>query len=309
MKIMVAGGGAFGKEHLGTLRSIGGVTLAVAETRQDERERLVGMFGLADHDEDAFILLERFAPDGLVVATPADAHAPLAIAALRRGVPVLVEKPVAPDSGTMRQLCDADAASEAFLQPGHILRFSPSHRSLHDIVRVGEIGAMLHFSSSRFRDESHVSRYRDIDPVLMTMIHDIDLAVWFDGSAALSAVASRLPSGTSRSLTTATLASANGVTWRLSTAWLHPGPACPPDRIEVFGAEGSVTLEAGRGIEVYGKNARHIAVGETEDPLREELNCFIAGIRAGASKAPVTPQDALNGLLAAEMILRALSGK
>ena len=58
---------------------------------------------------------------------------------------------------------------------------------------------------------------------------------------------------------------------------------------------------------MYGKNAKHIAVGETEDPLREELNCFIAGIRAGAPKAPVTPQDALNGLLAAEMILRALS--
>ena len=307
MKIMVAGGGAFGKEHLGALRSIGGLTLAVAETWQDERKKLVGMFALTDHDEDAFALLDRFSPDGVVVATPADAHAPLAIAALGRGVPVLVEKPVAADTGTMRRLCDADAASKAFLQPGHILRFSSGHRLLHDIIRQGEIGSMLQFSSSRFRDETHASRYRDIDPVLMTMIHDIDLALWFDGTAALSAVASRLPAGTSRSLTTATVASTGGVTWRLSTAWLHPGPDCPPDRIEIFGAEGSATFEAGRGIEVYGKKARHIDVGETEDPLREELDCFIAGIRAGASQAPVTPGDALSGLLAAEMILASLS--
>ena len=174
-------------------------------------------------------------------------------------------------------------------------------------MQQGEIGAMLQFSSNRFRDDSHVSRYRDTDPVLMTMIHDIDLAIWFDGSAALSAVASRLPFGTSRSLTTATLASGNGATWRLATAWLHPGPACPPDRIEIFGTEGSATFEAGRGIEVYGRNARHVGVGEAEDPLRAELDCFIAGIRVGASKAPVSPQDALSGLLAAEMILQALS--
>ncbi len=88
---MVAGGGAFGKEHLTTLAAMGGVALAVAETRADELARLAAMFALADRDADGFALLERFAPDGVVVATPAAVHAPLAARALERGIPVLVD--------------------------------------------------------------------------------------------------------------------------------------------------------------------------------------------------------------------------
>ena len=306
MKILVAGGGLFGKEHLKTLTAIGGVTMAVAERREPELALLSAMFTLADRDTDAFALLDRFAPDGVIVATPAEAHAPLATAALGRGVPVLVEKPVAADVSTMRELCDVAARSSAFLQPGHILRFSAAHQQLLDILRRGEIGTLLHFSSRRYRDASHAARYTDIDPVLMTMIHDIDLALWFDGGAALSAHATRRPGFTSRSLTNARLESSTGATWDVSTAWLHPSLACPADRVEIVGSAGSAELFVGSHIEVFAADHRHIAVPADEDPLRAELDCFLTGIRAGVSQAPVTPGDALNGLLAAEMIIEAL---
>lgn len=309
MKILVAGGGIFGKEHLKTLTTIGGLTLAAAETRETELARLGEMFPLADRDTDAFALLERFAPDGIVIATPAAAHAPLAIAALERGVPVLVEKPVAPDAATMRRLCGVAVASNSFLQPGHILRFSAGHRQLLDIFRQGEIGELLHFTSRRYRDASHAVRYTDIDPVLMTMIHDIDLALWFDGGTAVSAHAARRPEATNRSLTTAWLESSTGATWQISTAWLHPGPDCPPDRVEIVGTQGSAELVVGSHIDVFGPARRRIDMSAPDDPLRTELDCFLAGIRARASQAPVTPQDALNGLLAAEMILHALDGR
>jgi predicted dehydrogenase len=309
MKIMVAGGGAFGKEHLKTLVAIGGLTLAVAEMRPPELARLSEMFPLADGDADSMALLERFVPDGVVIATPAEAHAPLAVAALERGVPVLVEKPVAPDAATMRELCAVASRSSAFLQPGHILRFSTGHRRLFDILRSGEIGGLLQFSSRRFRDASHAKRYTDIDPVLMTMVHDIDLALWFDGSTAVSATATRRPAGSSRSLTVAHLRSSSGAAWKLSTAWLHPGSVCPPDRVEIVSAEGSAELVVGSHIEVFGADYRKVAIDADDDPLRAELDCFLAGIRAGASQAPVTPQDALNGLMAAEMILGALDNR
>jgi predicted dehydrogenase len=306
MKMMVAGGGAFGKEHLKTLAAIGGLALALAETRAPELEGLRKMFPLADGDTDAIALLERFMPDGVVIATPADAHAPLAVAALERGVPVLVEKPVAPDAAIMRQLCGVASRSSAFLQPGHILRFSDGHRRLLDILRSGEIGELLQFSSRRFRDASHAERYTDIDPVLMTMVHDIDLALWFDGSTAVSATAMRRPEGSSRSLTIAHLDSSRGVAWELSTAWLHPGSGCPPDRVEIVCAEGSAELVADSHIEVYGADYRKVVLNANDDPLRAELQCFVAGIRAGANQAPVTPNEALSGLVAAEMILDAL---
>lgn len=306
MKIMVAGAGAFGKEHLKTLTAMGGMTLAVAERHTAECERVGKLFALADSDADAFALLERFQPDGVIVATPADAHAPLARAALARNIAVLVEKPVAPDVATMRELCEAARASRAFLQPGHILRFSAGHRRLLDVLREGEIGTLLRFASRRYRDAGHASRYVGIDPVLMTMIHDIDLALWFDGGVALRAIAFRGDAGAGRSLTSAWLESSSKANWHIETAWLHPEPECPQDRVEIVGAGGSAELFVGSHIEVHGASSRRIEIEASDDPLRTELDCFVAGIRAGKSLAPVSPSDALNGLVAADMILRAL---
>lgn len=309
MKLLVAGGGAFGKEHLKTLAAIGGLTVAVAEARETELVRLGAAFDLADSDTDAFALMDRFAPDGVIIATPAQAHAPVAGEALGRGVPVLVEKPVTPDAVTMRELEAVAARSSAFLQPGHILRFSDGHRRLRDMLKSGEIGDLLHFRSRRYRDASHAERYTDIDPVLMTMIHDLDLALWFDGGTAVSATATRRPRGTARSLTCAHIESDSGATWDVATAWLHPGPECPPDHVEIIGSAGSAELFVGSHIAVFGQSYRHIELGSEDDPLRAELECFLAGIRAGVSQAPVSPHDALHGLIAAEMVLAALDGR
>ncbi len=308
MKILVAGGGAFGREHLKTLTAMGGVTLALAEPRPAALEQLAASFPLALTDHDAVGILDRFAPDGLIIATPAAAHAPLAFTALERGTPVLVEKPVAPDAATMRQLCAAAERSPTFLQPGHILRFSAPHRQVHAIVAQGQIGDLLRITSRRYRDSSHADRYRDVDPVFTTMVHDIDLALWFDGATASEVRAMRRPRGDNRSLTAADIVSSRGTTWQLSLAWLHPSLECPPDRVELIGTAGSVELEVGRGIELYtGEGHRHIASDASDDPLRTELETFLAGIRAGRSVAPVTPDDALQGIVAAERIVAALA--
>jgi predicted dehydrogenase len=268
--------------------------------------RLDEAFDLADRDTDAFVLLERFEPDGVIIATPAHAHAPLAAAALDRDIPVLVEKPVTPNAATMRELCTIAARSSAFLQPGHILRFSAAHNQLLSVLRSGEIGTLVHLSSRRYRDAGHAERYPDVDPVLMTMIHDIDLALWFDGGTAADAFAVRRPPADGRSFTRAQIRSSSGATWDLSTAWLHPSTECPLDRVEVIGSQGSAELFVGSHLDIFALEHRRIGLVPDDDPLRAELDCFLAGVRLGAPQGSVAPQDALNGLLAAEMILTAL---
>lgn len=306
MKILVAGGGLFGREHLKTLAAIGGLSLAVAEPREEARETMRVDFDLADADADSFALTERFRPDGIVIATPAHAHAPLALAAMAKAIPVLVEKPVAPDAKTMAGLCEAANTSQNRLLPAHILRFSSGHRQLRDVLAGGRIGKLLQFSSRRYRDAGHADRYRDIDPVLMTMIHDIDLALWFSGETARLTYARRHPAGTPRSLTTACLETGSGTIWRLSTAWLHPGADCPADIVEIVGSGGSAELVAGSHIDIFGAERERIALDIHDDPLRTELECFLGGIRSDIVKWPVSPQDALDGLVLAEAIVEAL---
>ena len=141
------------------------------------------------------------------------------------------------------------------------------------------------------------------------MIHDIDLALWFDAGRAVRASAARLPPGSSRSLTQARIESGSGAVWHLSAAWLHPGAECPPDRVEIVGDAGSAELHVGSHIDLFGRAGRRIVPDMPEDALRAEIDVFLAGIRAGKSRAPVTPQDALDGLKTAEMVLEALRAR
>src|SRR5215471_16524547 len=127
VRLVVAGAGRFGREHLRTLAAMAGVVLA----------------GVAAWERDAAVLIDRLRPDGVVVATPGVTHVALATRALAAGASVLVEKPVATTAADAAALAEAAAKGPGFVQPGHILRFSGPHRTLVGIVRSGEIGDIL----------------------------------------------------------------------------------------------------------------------------------------------------------------------
>ena len=105
MKIMVAGAGAFGKEHLKTLTAMGGMTLAVAERHGAELDRVGKLFALDDSDADVRIfavnILESLrhpqVEDWLLGVVENDAHVNVCAAAVdllgevgtRRAAPAL----------------------------------------------------------------------------------------------------------------------------------------------------------------------------------------------------------------------------
>lgn len=306
-RILVAGAGLFGREHLRLLSGRDDVeVVGVADVNAAGAEAAAGRFGAGAFDTDATGLIDRLKPDGVIVATPAETHLPLATHALRAGIPVLLEKPVGVDAAEAVRLAEEEAASAAFVLPGHVLRFSPSHRKLAEIARSG-IGRVLTVTSRRHRDDSHARRYPDVDPVLMTMIHDIDLAVWLTGAGAAEALALRMPPGDQRSATTFTARGTGGAAWHLATAWTFPG-ACPPDRLEVVGETGGVELEVGAFLRRYGATEERIDVsGEAwDDSLKAEQACFLDLIRTGRRPTVVTLADAIAGLLAAEAAMASL---
>ncbi|REE95113.1 Gfo/Idh/MocA family protein [Thermomonospora umbrina] len=83
-----------------------------------------------------------FAPgaglDGLVVAAATDAHADLVVRAVRAGMPVFCEKPLAGDlSGTVQVLA---AIGDAPVQVGFQRRFDAGHRAVREAVASGRLG-------------------------------------------------------------------------------------------------------------------------------------------------------------------------
>jgi predicted dehydrogenase len=108
--------------------------------------------------------------DAASVAVPTVYHAEVAIPLMERGVHVLVEKPLAPDGTSARQLLEASRKHQRLLQVGHSERFNP-------VVR-----AMLRMEvTPRFIETTRVSpftfRSADIGVVFDMMIHDIDIVL------------------------------------------------------------------------------------------------------------------------------------
>jgi predicted dehydrogenase len=308
IRLVVAGAGRFGREHLRILAHMPRVELAgVADIDGAAVTEAADGFGACDRDTDAVALIRRVRPDGLIVATPGATHVDLARAALRLGIPVLVEKPVALSAVEAALLVDEESQSGAFILPGHILRFSEPYRRFVELARSPEVGGILSVIARRHRDESHAVRYLD-DPVLMTMIHDIDLAIWITGATAAGVVASRRPAGIQRSETLMTAHDTGGAIWQLSTAWTFPASSCPPDRIEVIGELGSVEMEVGAAVRSYGLAPRHVDISraEADQPIRAELDYFVDCITSGAKPSVVTLADAIAGLETSDAILASL---
>jgi predicted dehydrogenase len=143
---------------------------------------------------------------------------------------------------------------------------------------------------------------------LMTMIHDIDLALWITAAGIDDVLALRRPAGAQRSETLMTARGTHGVVWRLSTAWTFPVASCPPDRIEVIGERGSVELEVGATIRSYGTLPRIVDISDApaDQPHEAELAYFVECIRTGAKPSVVTLGDAVAGLGITDAILASL---
>jgi predicted dehydrogenase len=308
VRVAVAGAGRFGQEHLRALARMNGVKLVgIADVNAAAAEQSGKRYGAA-WSTDAAALVEQERPDGLIVATPGHTHVALASHALARGISVLVEKPVAMSAAEAAVLAQAESGSRGFVLPGHILRFSEPHRRFAEMVRSDAIGPLVSVTSRRHRDDSHAARYPDIDSVLMTMIHDIDLAVWLTGAAVAEVLAVRRPAGTPRSEVMMTATDTKGAIWHLTTAWTFPTEETPPDRIEVIGERGSVELDVGGQIRQYGKVSRRIDLAgpSLDDALQAELSCFAEAIRSGERPRIVTMRDACTGLAVADAVLESL---
>lgn len=309
LRLALAGAGLFGEEHLRVMARMDDIEIAsVADLNGKAAESAAKRHGALDWGTDIIALLDRRKTDGLIIATPGQTHVPIARQALERGIPVLVEKPMAMTAADAAALAGLKAPDPAFILPGHVLRFSKPHRIIADIVRSGEIGRLLSLTARRHRDDSHALRYPDIDPIMMTMIHDIDLALWMARSPALEVLALRDPAGEQRSHTVVTARDRNGAAWTLATAWTFALDAAPPDRLEIVGERGGIDFETGAFLRQYGARIREIDLhlSAPDDPLHSEVAYFVDCIRSGRRPQAVTAADAHSGLLIAEAALASL---
>ena len=308
VRVLVAGAGAFGKEHLSRLARRSDVKVSgVTDTNPSALELSGSGLGVAERLADPLRLIDEVEADAIIIATPAASHVEICLHALSRNLAVLLEKPVAPSASSAVPLLAAERSSTGFVLPGHVLRFSQDHVRMVEIIRSGRIGRVIYVNSRRYRDDSHAVRYPDTDPVLMTLIHDIDFAQWVTSSDFHSVLARRSEGLGYRSVTAVSATTATGIICDLRTAWTFADGDLPPDRLEVVGDRGSVELVVGRALDVYaeGRDTSYPAA-EGNDPLRNEQDHFLACVRDRSQTPALNLSQALAGLKLADAAIESL---
>jgi predicted dehydrogenase len=139
VKVGVSGVGSIGLRHARLLAGLEGVDVALFDAfpRSDLPDELAGAAWLESHDA----LLE--AVDAVVIATPDAAHAEQAAAALRAGVPALVEKPLALSVDEARGLGAIAEATGTPLLVGYVLRHTAVLQAARRLVQEGAVGAVV----------------------------------------------------------------------------------------------------------------------------------------------------------------------
>jgi predicted dehydrogenase len=145
VRLAVVGCGAVAQiHHVPAIAASGRVEAAVLVDADEKRARaLAQQYGVPEVATDYRELPGRV--EGAVVALPNSLHAPVSIELLRRGVHVLVEKPMAMTVAECDAMIEAARAGRAVLAVGLDFRFFDSSLLVRDLLRDGLIGEIRRF--------------------------------------------------------------------------------------------------------------------------------------------------------------------
>jgi predicted dehydrogenase len=131
IRFAIAGAGYIANIHAMAIRTQKDAKLvAVVEKISDKAAAFSKKFNLKCQYETVEELLKAGGVDALIIGTPNALHAPQAIAALKAGIAVMVEKPMAMNARDAQKMIEAGARSGAALMVAHCWRFDDEVRWL-----------------------------------------------------------------------------------------------------------------------------------------------------------------------------------
>jgi 2-hydroxy-4-carboxymuconate semialdehyde hemiacetal dehydrogenase len=140
MKVVVAGGGAFGVKHLDGIKNIDGVEVeAVVGRRLEPTSKLAAEYGIPHALTSLDDALALPGVEAVILCTPTQMHAAQAIQCMRAGKHVEVEIPVADSWADAQELDRVQKETGLVCMGGHTRRFNPSHQWVRNKIDAGEL--------------------------------------------------------------------------------------------------------------------------------------------------------------------------
>jgi UDP-N-acetylglucosamine 3-dehydrogenase len=323
IRVGLVGLGAMGRNHLRLLAGHQDVELVlVADPVADSLAAAVASVPGARGAADALATLrhdEGLALDALVIASPTTTHLPLALAAIERGIAVLVEKPLAATPAEADRIVAAAAEHGVPVAVGHVERFNPVVLELGRLLREGWLSTVYAITSRRAGP--FPARIRDVGVTIDLATHDVDILSFVAGErpTRIAAETAQRVHESHEDLLFGLLSFPSGTVGMLDVDWLTPAKR---RTLTVVGEEGMFELDYLTQRLTFTRstdttNPRLISgyaptfEGESVDlpvasgePLAAELDAFLEVVRHGG-RPVVDAEDGRWAVVLADALLRA----
>lgn len=184
MKSAIIGLGVIGKVHISVLQELNLEIAAVCDCDEDRLKQYPEISGYVDYEK----MLDELAPDVVHICTPHYLHTEMILAALKRNINVLCEKPMCIKEEDIALILDAEKTSKAQLGVCFQNRYSPAtlyaKEYLQDKKIIGAMGTVVwrrdknYYNSANWRGKWETEG----GGVLINQaIHTLDLLQWFCG--------------------------------------------------------------------------------------------------------------------------------
>jgi predicted dehydrogenase len=213
----------------------------------------------------------------VIIATPAQTHAPLARRAMAAGKHVFVEKPLTENTAEAIELARTADAQRLVLMVGHIFEYVPAVRMMKQLINDGELGDLLYIHSQRLnssRIASDTTAYWSLGP------HDVSIANYLIGADPVwvsARGATHLGTG-EEDVTFITVGYPNSVVAHMHISWLEP---MKTRRTTVIGRMRSIVyddMDADAKLKIFDNAHSHV------DP--DAYGAWQYRLQEGAMRAP-----------------------
>ena len=173
IKVGVIGYGYWGPNLVRNFMEAPGSTVVSVCDLQAERLRLLKVrYPTIKTLTSACDLLSDPAIDAIVVATPVSSHFELAMAALKAGKHVLVEKPLAANSEQATQLIDEAEKRKRVLMVDHTFVYTSAVRKIRELITANALGEIYYYDAVRV----NLGLFQhDVNVIWDLAIHDLSI--------------------------------------------------------------------------------------------------------------------------------------
>src|SRR5262249_52662202 len=238
--------------------------VAVADGRADQLKRMAARYPAVQGFLDAKEMIAYPAVDLVIVATPVSSHFELAMAALRAGKHVLVEKPMTATTAEALALIDEAAKRRLMLAVDHTFVYTGAVRKIRELVANGSLGDIYYYDSVRV----NLGLFqRDVNVIWDLAVHDLAILDYVLGATpvAVNASATGHVAGEPENIAYLSLTFANNLIGHVHVNWLAPVKV---RRTLIGGSQKMVVyddLEPSEKVKIYDKGITVNGSGDVND--------------------------------------------